>query len=596
MTARKIFAGGEFLVNDCSPGDVFVPEEFSEEHRMIYKTAFDFVKKEIWPNLERLDQQDEELIRYLFLKAGEIGLNGTDVPEEYGGLGLDKISSCLVAEAIGNAGSFAVSHGNQTGIGSLPIVFFGSEEQKLKYLPKLVSGEWIGAYCLTEPNAGSDALNIRTRAVLSADGKHYILNGEKIFITNSAWADSFIVYAKVGGDKFTAFIVERTCPGITTGPEEKKMGIKGSSTRSVVFQDCAVPVESLLFEIGQGHKVAFNALNMGRYKLGAFTLGGCKTSIGHAAKYANGRIQFGKPISSFGLIKQKLAEMAVKTYMAESLSYRVAAMIEDKLSSLTPEAMKSGTEMAKAIEEYAVECSICKVFDSECLDYCVDEWVQILGGYGYCAEFPAERGYRDARINRIFEGTNEINRLLMSGTLFRRAMQGRLPLVQAAAEAASATESYDPEVPLEAKGTLAAERSVIGFCKKVALLAATAAANKFGVNLTEEQEILAMLSDMMMECFAMESGLLRAEKFMASHGEDKASIRIAAVKIYTNDAVARIASWVETTLAYLKDGQDLTMLSKASKKLVGYRAADTVTLRRLVADTIIGLERYPFGD
>jgi alkylation response protein AidB-like acyl-CoA dehydrogenase len=594
MGLRKVFSGGEFLTMDASVDDSFAPEEFTEEHKMILKTASDFILKEVVPNLDQIEQLDGELICHLLRRAGEIGLNGTDVPEEYGGLGLDKISSCLVAEAVGNGSSFAVTHGNHTGISTLPIVMCGTEEQKRNYLPKLVSGEWMGAYCLTEPNAGSDALNARTKAVLSDDGKYYVLNGEKIFITNSAWADSFIVYAKVDGEKFTGFIVEKTFPGISTGPEEKKMGIKGSSTRPVIFQDCKVPVENVLLEVGQGHKVAFNALNIGRFKLAAFVLGGCKTSIADSAKYANNRIQFGRPISSFGLIKQKLAGMSIRTYMAESLVYRLAAMIDDKLDTLDPEIKKRGSEDAKTVAEYAAECSICKVYGSECVDYCVDEWVQILGGYGYCSEFRSERAYRDSRINRIFEGTNEINRLLIPGTLFKRAMQGRLPLLQAAEQAAVDVQDSPDAFDTALDAETGRSKHLLRLAKNTAILTMALAAKKFAAGLAEEQEVLAVLADMVIEIFALESGLLRAEKVLRVHGAEKARYHVAAVNAYAADTLPKMAVGAEQVLAYVQNTEGDSALRNALRRIQETEPADTVTLKRLVADRAIELERYPF--
>ena len=594
MAARNVFSGGEFLVKDFSADDVFTPEGFTEEQRMIFKTATEFTSKEVVPNLDRIEQLDGDLICRLLRRAGEIGLTGIDVPQEYGGLGLDTITSCVVAEALGIGSSFAVTFANHTGISTLPIVLCGTEDQKRKYLPKLARGEWMGAYCLTEPNAGSDALNARTRAVLSDDGTYYLLNGEKIFITNSAWANSFIVYAKVDGEKFTGFIVERTFPGISVGPEEKKMGIKGSSTRPVIFEDCRVPVENVLLEVGKGHKVAFNALNIGRYKLGAFVLGGCKTAVSDSATYANTRIQFGTPISSFGLIKQKLADMSIRTYMGESITYRLAGMIDDKMGTLDAEARKDGAQNAKAIEEYAAECSIGKVYGSECVDFCVDEWVQIFGGYGYCQEFMAERAYRDARINRIFEGTNEINRLLIPGTLFKRAMQGRLPLLQASEQAAADTaDTADAPVSSD-QAPLALERHLLKLAKNTALLSMAVAVKKFATGLAEEQEILAMLADMAIEIFALESGLLRAEKTCTQHGHKTAQYHIAAAKVYAAEIVPGIVTWAEQILAYIGDVDGAAPLRNTIGRINAIPRADTVTLKRSIADRVKEKERYPF--
>lgn len=594
MGTEKTFVGGEFLINDISFEDVFTPEDFTEEHRMIYETAKDFVQKEVLPNIERIEHKDHELVLALLRKAGELGLLGTDVPEEYGGLGLDKVSTTVVGEAMGTAGSFSVVYGAHTGIGTLPIVFFGNEEQKKKYLPKLASGEWCAAYCLTEPNAGSDALNAKTKAVLSEDGKYYILNGEKIFITNAGWASSFVVYAKVDGEHFTGFIVEKDFPGVSTGKEEEKMGVKGSSTRPVILQDAKVPVENVLFEIGKGHKIAFNILNLGRWKLGAMTTGGCKGCVTEAVRYAKNRIQFKVPIASFGMIKEKLAEMAIRTYMSESMMYRLAGMFDARLNALDPEAKKSGQENAKAIEEYAAECSIAKVYGSETLDYCVDEYVQILGGYGFCAEYPAERYYRDARINRIWEGTNEINRLLIPGTLMRRAMQGRLALLQAAQAVGDFIMGYSPlalELPDE---PLAYQAHMIKMMKKLSLMVSGLAAQKFGQGLTKEQEILARIADMLIEIFAMESGLLRTQKIIASKGEEKAKYQIAAVKAYVDQAVPRMEQWAKQIVARVEEGDTQRAQLAAVKKLARINPIDLIATKREIADRIIDLESYPF--
>lgn len=594
MAENKIFAGGEFLITDVAPEEVFTPEDFTDEHRMIFETAKDFVEKEITPKVDDLEEKDHDLVLSLLSKAGELGLLGTDVPEDCGGLGLDKVSTTIVAECMGPAASFGVVYGAHTGIGMLPIVYFGNEEQKAKYLPKLASGEWCGAYCLTEPGAGSDALNAKTKAVLSEDGKHYILNGEKMFITNAGWATTFIVYAKVDGEHFTGFIVEKDFSGVSTGKEEKKMGMHGSSTRPVILEDARVPVENVLFEIGKGHKIAFNILNIGRWKLGASAVGGCKGCVTEAVKYANGRIQFKVPISSFGMIKTKLANMATRTYMSDSMMYRLAGMFDDKLTTLDAEAKKSGEENAKAIEEYAPECSITKVYGSEALDYCVDEYVQILGGYGFCAEYPAERFYRDSRINRIWEGTNEINRMLVPGTMMRRALQGRLNLLPAAQAIASELMTYSPlSVQLE-DTPLALQEHMVKMSKKIALMVAGVAAQKFGQNLAKEQEVLAKVADIVIEIFAMESGLLRTLKIINKDGEAKAAYQIKAVQAYVNDMVPQIESWAKDVIAYVEEGDMLRTQLAGIKKLARYQPIDGITLKREIADRIIELEAYPF--
>lgn len=593
MPQRKIFSGGEFLVSEVLPKDIFTPEDFSREHKMIYETAADFVKKEILPNIEYIEEKDESFVRSLFRKTGEIGLNGIDIPVEYGGEGMDKISTCLVTEAMGTGASFAVSHSSHTGIGTLPIIYFGNDEQKKKYLPKLATGELIAAYCLTESSAGSDALNSQSTAVLSPDGKNYILNGEKIFISNGGWADVFIIYAKVDGDKFTGFIAERSFPGISSGPEEKKMGIKGSSTTSVILKDCVVPVENVLFTIGQGHKIAFNVLNIGRLKLGASVVGPSKTAIAEAAKYANMREQFGKKISSFGMIKKKLADMSIRTYMAESLAYRTAAAIDDRLGVLDEKSKKDGAENARAIEEYAIECSIAKVFGSECLDYCADELVQIFGGNGYITEYPAERMYRDSRINRIFEGTNEINRLLIPGTFIKRGLQNRIPVMDALKSLENEVKAYIPD-DVEIDGSpLAMQKHMVEMCRKMFLLAAGSAVNRLLANIAEEQEVMAMLADMIIRIFAMESGLLRAEKLYASRGE-KAEYHIAAVKVYVNDAVPEIAAMARQVFAFTEEGDSLTAKYKAIEKLAAGMPVNTIPLRRFIAEKVIKGQKYPF--
>ncbi len=594
MDKRKLCSGGEFLITTPQPEDAFIPEEMTQEHKMIYSAAMDFVKKEIQSDIEQIEVQNEEKARYLLKMAGEIGLNGTDIPREYGGEGMDKISTCLIADAFGGAASFSVTHSAHTGIGTLPIVYFGTEAQKKKYLPKLATGDWVAAYCLTEPSAGSDALNVQTTAVLSEDGKYYLLNGEKIFITNGAWADLFIVYAKVDGEKFTGFIVERNFPGVSHGAEEKKMGIRGSSTTSVIFKDCKVPAENVLFEIGQGHKIAFNILNIGRYKLGAGVTGGCKLCIAEASKYANSREQFGKKICSFGMIQNKLADMGIRTFMAESLTYRLAGMIDAKLRALDSKAKREGTETAKAIEEYAAECSIAKVYCSECLDFCVDELVQIFGGNGYIAEYPAERAYRNARINRIFEGTSEINRLLIPGTILKRAVQGRLAVFDAVQRAEVEARNYFPEAFKPDAIPLASQEHMLNMCKKLLLVSLSAAANKFLTDLAEEQEILAMLADMMIEIFAVESGMLRARKILDQKGETKAEYHLAAVSVYLNDIIPKIVHWTKQILAAVAEGDDLMQRLSVVEKLGAFQPVNTIVLRRRIAEKVIKGKKYPF--
>ena len=594
MAKRSLFEGGEFLIADIRHEDVFAPEEMTKEHKMIHAAANDFIKREIAPNIAQIEAKSEALTRSLLKVAGKIGLNGTDIPEAYGGEGMDKICTCLVSDVIGGTASFTVSHSAHTGIGTLPIVYFGTHEQKKTYLPKLAAGEWVAAYCLTEPNAGSDALNVLTTAILSDDGKHYLLNGEKIYITNGAWADVFIVYAKVDGEKFTGFIVERAFPGLSTGVEEKKMGINGSSTTSVVFNDCQVPIENVLFEVGKGHKIAFNILNMGRYKLGAGVTGGCKITIAEAAKYADSREQFGRKIGSFGMIKNKLADMSIRTYLSESIIYRLAAMMDDRWHTLDADPKTLANENAKMLETYAVECSIAKVFCSECLDFCVDELVQIYGGNGYIAEYPVERMYRDARINRIFEGTNEINRLLIPGTILKRALQGRLSLFDEMQRLNDEANLYssDPIMPNDA--VLSVEKHMLAACKKMLLISAGAAVNRFLDNLAEEQEILAMMADIIMEIFAIESGLLRAQKFAAAKGEKKAAHHVAVVKIYMNDMMPRIMHWAKQILAACTAGDDLTARLATVDKLAAYDPINTIELRRSIAEKVIKGKKYPF--
>jgi alkylation response protein AidB-like acyl-CoA dehydrogenase len=591
---RKVFAGVEFLIGDTNPADIFTPEEFTEEHKLIKETARDFVVNDVKPKLPEVDEKKEGVAMGLFAKAGELGLLGTDVPEEYGGLGLDKVSTTIVTECFGDAGSIAGLHGAHTGIGTLPIIWFGSEEHKQKYLPKLATGEWVGAYCLTESGSGSDALAAKAKAVLSEDGKHYILNGEKVFITNAGWAKTFVVYAKVDGDKFTGFLVEAGTPGLSTGREEEKLGMHGSSTRSVILEDVKVPVENVLYEVGQGHKIAFNVLNIGRWKLGAGSLGGAKGAINGSIEYAKQRIQFGKPISSFGMIRAKLADMTARTYAVESLVYRLAAMLDDRLATLSPEDKKQGEKLAKAVEEYAVECSIAKIMGSEVLHFCCDEYVQILGGYGYITEYPAERYYRDCRINRIWEGTNEINRMLIPGTIMKRAMQGRVNLLGAAQAVGKELIEFSPMGVSIPEGPLGLQTHCVKMMKKIALMISGLAAQKYGMKLSEEQEILAGLADTVMDIYACESAVLRTQKIIDTMGANKAAGQIAATELFVDTAMPMLELRAKKLLTHMEKGDMLKTQLAGLRKLAKYQPIDSIERAGIVADLVTERECYPF--
>src|SRR5271167_1563356 len=498
--------GGSFLLEERSPNDIFTPEDFTEEHLQIAKTAEEFASNEIVPAAEKLEHKEWALARDLIKKASELGLSSVDIPEAYGGTDMDKVSSCIIADRISKYAGFATTWGAHTGIGTLPIVYFGTAEQKKKYLPRLAAGETVGAYALSESSSGSDALNCRARAQLSPDGRHYILNGEKMWITNAGFADLFTIFAKVDGEKFSAFLVEKNFPGFAVGAEEHKMGIRGSSTAPLILNDCKVPVANVLGEIGKGHTIAFNILNVGRFKLGASCVGGARSSLQHAIAYAKERKAFGKSIAEFGLIREKLEQMAAWLYASESMVYRTVGMMDTALSLIehNPEAVR------KAIEEYAVECSIIKVSASEMLDFAVDEMVQVYGGYGFVEEYPAERAYRDSRVNRIFEGTNEINRLIITGWLLKRAMSGQLALLPAIKKTMDEVMAGPSGEELE--GTLAAERKLVENAKKLSMLIAGAASQKYMQKLADQQEIMGGIADMVIETFAMDSALLRARK------------------------------------------------------------------------------------
>ncbi|WP_345243808.1 acyl-CoA dehydrogenase family protein [Pontibacillus salipaludis] len=589
-TKERVFKGGSFLVEDLQADDIITPEDFTDEHKMIAKTAEDFVLGEVVPKIENLENHEFEHSVDLLKKAGELGLLGVDVPEEYGGLNLDKISSSLITEKFSRAGGFSVTHGAHVGIGSLPIVFFGNEEQKQKYLPLLATGEKIAAYALTEPGSGSDALGAKTTAKLNDAGTHYVLNGEKQWITNSAFADVFVVYAKIDGDKFTAFIVERDYKGVSTGPEEKKMGIKSSSTRTLILEDAEVPVENVLGEIGRGHVIAFNILNVGRYKLAIGGVGSSKRALELAVKYANERKQFKTPISSFPLTQEKLGTMAANTYANESAVYRTVGLFEQRMGKLSDEQLKDGKAIAEAIAEYAIECSLTKVFGTELLDYVTDEAVQIHGGYGFMAEYEVERMYRDSRINRIFEGTNEINRMIVPGTLLKKAMKGELPLLQKAQTLQEELMMMMPEEP--GTETLEQEKYLLKNAKKIGLLAAGLAAQKFGEKLDKEQELLVNIADIVGEIYNMESAILRTEKAIQSSGKEKSMHKLAMTQVYTQESFNRIEAHAKETLIASEEGDSLRMMLSALRKLTRHTPTNVIKKKREVAAKVIQEEKY----
>lgn len=564
--------GGGWLLE--VPERVYTPEDFDESVKEIARTTRTFVEREVLPLLERMEHGELELNVPLMRKAGELGLLAIEVPEEYGGLDLPKVISTVVAEELSGSGGFSVTYGAHTSIGTLPLVYFGTEEQKRKYLPKLASGEWIAAYCLTEPGSGSDALAAKARATLSEDGKYYILNGVKQFISNAGFAHLFTVFAKVDGEHFTAFLVERDTPGLSFGPEEKKMGIKASSTRQVILEDVKVPVENVLGEIGKGHKIAFNVLNVGRYKLGAGAVGGAKRALELSAQYATQRVQFGRPIGRFGLIQQKLGEMASRIYAAESAVYRTVGLIDEALSG------KKGAEAVMAgIEEYAVEASIIKVLGSEVLDYVVDEGVQIHGGYGYIQDYPIERAYRDARINRIFEGTNEINRLLIPGMLLRRALKGQLPLIQAAQKLQKELLEPSFEEPEDV------ELHQIAGLKKLALMVAGLAVQKYGQGVEEEQEVLGTVADILIDAYAAESALLRARRL--------GGLAPVLARIYLVQALDRAQAGALSVLPRLVEGDEARVVYSAARRLTKREPVDLVALRRQAAEAVLEAGGYP---
>jgi alkylation response protein AidB-like acyl-CoA dehydrogenase len=588
LEKTDVLKGGEFLVSESRPEDTLIPEELNEEQLMVEQMAKDFLKNEIHPNRERIEKREPGLTESLLEKAGELGLLGAHMPAQYGGTELDTNTNTVIAETLGPSGSFCTSIAAHTGIGMLPILYFGTEAQKEKYLPRLISGEMKAAYCLTEPGSGSDALNAKTRADLSADGSYYALTGQKMWITNAGFADLFIVFAKIGGEKFTGFIVERNTSGITLGEEEDKLGIKGSSTRQVFFENAKVPAENVLGEIGKGHLIAFNALNIGRYKLGVMCIGGNKAAIGMATRYANERIQFGQPIASFGAIQHKLAEMAIRNFAAESAAYRTSQLMQDKKAAAEEEGKTFGQATLEAAEEYAIECSILKVLGSEVTEFCVDENLQIHGGIGFSEEFLAARAYRDSRINRIYEGTNEINRMLMVDQLLKRAMKGRLDIVNpawAVQKELTSMPSFE-----KTEGEYGEEYKAVADFKKIILMTAGGAVKMQmdgKLNLEKEQEILMNCADMMIDLFAAESMLLRVHKLAGlAQKPQSQEIYDAMLQVFFHDATARMAKNATDALASFAEGDLLKTFLMGLKRFTKYPPVNVKEKRRLVAEAV----------
>jgi alkylation response protein AidB-like acyl-CoA dehydrogenase len=589
---RTASRGGVFLVEDCTPADVFTPAELTDDQKLIGHTAEEFVNQEVLPLIPDLEKHKPGLMPQLLKKAGELGLLGGSIPEEYGGAGLDKVSSVVMAEKLSKYASFVVSYGAHSGIGTLPIVLFGTEEQKKKYLPLLATGEKLSSYCLSEPQAGSDAQNSLTRAVLSPDGRHWVLNGQKMWITNGGFADLYIVFAKVDGEKFSCFIVERGFPGFSAGAEENKMGLKGSSTTAIFFEDCQVPRENLLHEVGRGHIVAFNILNAGRFSLGAFCAGGSKYTLEIASKYSKERTAFGKPIGEFGLIRAKLAEIAIRIFAVESMIYRCAGLMDRAVAAADPGSDKIQQSM-KAFEEYAIESSISKVYGSELMDFAVDEAVQIYGGYGFHEDYPVARAYRDSRVNRIFEGTNEINRLLIIQMLMKRATSGALPLLEAGAKLRNeilAGPSF--EEPHSDKWDN--QEHILTGVKKAFLLAAGAALEKYREHLADHQEIVAALSNIVMECYAIESSLRRAQKAEARQGTEASAVMADAAQVFLQDAADRVEIDARKVLASVLEGDMLRTQLAVLRRFLKREPVDSIAMRQRIATAIRTGDRYPF--
>jgi alkylation response protein AidB-like acyl-CoA dehydrogenase len=584
--------GGEFLIKESDAADVFIPEEFTEEQKMIAQSCNDFVDQDVIPNLDRIDSMEEGLNVELMNKAGELGLLGVHIPEQYGGFGKGFVSEMLVAESLGDAHAISVSLMAHMGIGTLPVLYYGTEEQKNKYVPKLASGEWKSAYCLTEPSSGSDANSGKTSAKLTEDGKHYILNGQKMWITNGGFADVFTVFAKIDDDKnLSAFIVEKSFGGVTINAEEKKMGIKGSSTCQVFFNDCKVPVENLLSDRGNGFKIALNILNVGRAKLGAAVLGAGKRIIQNSLKYSNERVQFGRPISKYGAIRFKLAEQAVKTYVTESAVYRAAHNIEMQVRDLENGGMTHENAILKGVEQFAVECAILKVLASEALDYVVDEGVQIYGGMGYSAEAPMDRAYRDSRINRIFEGTNEINRMLAVDMMLKKGMKGELDLMGPAMAVANELMSVSSDTG-DFTGPLANERKYLKNFKKVALMVAGSAVQKLMQTLAKEQQILMNIADILIDIYAAESALLRTEKLISTRGEEACQEQINITKLYFYDTADKIAKFGKDAIASFTSGDEQKMMLMGLKRFTKTDPVNVKELRQSIASKMIDQEKY----
>lgn len=593
---KRSIRGGEFLVRETEAQEVFIPEEFSEEQQMIRQTCQDFLNTQVHTQLDEIDSMKHpEIMPGLLDKAGELGLLGTSVPEQYGGFGMNFNTSMLVSEVMGAGHSFAVAISAHTGIGTLPILYYGTEEQKVKYLPKLASGEWKAAYCLTEPDSGSDANAAKSKAKLTADGKHYLINGQKMWITNGGFADVYVVFARIEDDKYlTAFIVEKDFGGITMNEEERKMGIKGSSTRQIFFNDCKVPVENQLSERQNGFKIAVNILNIGRIKLGIGAIGACKVVTKTSVNYANERKQFGKSIANYGAIKHKLAEMATKTYVSESAHYRAGQNIDDAYDALVAEGMELAQARLKSVEQFAIECAMMKVHGSEVLDYVVDEGVQIYGGMGYSAEAPMDRAYRDARINRIFEGTNEINRMLTLDMMIKRAMKGELDLIGPATAVAKELTSIPDFGASEVTGLFASEKKVIANLKKAALMVAGSAVQKLMQNLNQEQEILMHLADMLIEIYVVESALLRTEKLIGLKGEEACTLQTDMTKSYLHHAVDVVNREGKQAIYAFAEGDELRLMLLGLKRFTKIDPLNLKDARRRVAEALIEKNDYIF--